>query len=200
MAAGRVAVVAAGAHRHGAAANEAETDGADRRGDDARRRTLQNLREKHRDEIRLQREEQRGRAGHENAERRQAPFPGDRVGKRAAGNLADHAGNSACRQRHADTCLRPARLRQIEGDEGAEAGLHVGDEEIHPVEAAPALRRRRHVQRAPRLAIPRGRGVQPGTAMIGDGVHGNSRDEYSWAERGKRGRQGRVPRLRDARA
>ena len=52
-------------------------------------------------------------------------------------------------------------IREIEGHERAESGLDVGQEEIHPVESAPALPGNGGVERSARAAIRRERTAQP---------------------------------------
>jgi hypothetical protein len=66
-------------------------------------------------------------------------FPPHRVGERSAGDLRDHAGERPRRERKAHVLLRPAQSGQIESQERAEAHLHVGHEEVGPIEAAAAL-------------------------------------------------------------
>ena len=59
----------------------------------------------------------------------------------AARHLADQRDDAADRQHEADIGLRPFLRRQVDRDERAESGLHVGDEEHEPVEPAQAARR-----------------------------------------------------------
>ena len=61
---------------------------------------------------------------------------------RAARHLPEQRHHAADRQHEADVDLRPFLRRQIDRDERAEPGLHVGDEEDEPVEAAQAAARR----------------------------------------------------------
>src|ERR1700722_15180107 len=62
----------------------------------------------------------------------------------------------AYRRDETDAALRPAEMCEIKSDEGAEPGLHIGREKIHPVETVATLWRRRRMQRSSRLTIVRG--------------------------------------------
>jgi hypothetical protein len=79
-------------------------------------------------------------------------------------------------------------MGEIKCDECAEAGLNIGDEEICPIEAIPALPGRRCVQRSSRVAIAGNGAMQPGFGVIAElGGHrdGNGRIETAVPERGK---------------
>ncbi len=155
VAAGRIAVVAPGAHRHRPAADQTEADGAYRRRDNPASHALQQRGEQHHEVGWRQRQDQRRGADHDNADRDQSALPWQCVGQRAARDLAGDPRKPAKRQGIADVALRPAQMGQIERNEGAEAGLHVGKEEIHPVEAVAALRRRRAMQRLSGVVVAR---------------------------------------------
>jgi hypothetical protein len=60
----------------------------------------------------------------------------------AASMIADQADDAADRQHQADLDLGPFLRGQVDGDEGAKAGLDVGEEEDEPVERTQALPRR----------------------------------------------------------
>src|SRR5207248_11612829 len=62
-----------------------------------------------------------------------------RYGERAAGDQAYHACQCSHGERKADVLLGPTLISQIEREKRAEADLHVGHEEIRPVETASAL-------------------------------------------------------------
>ena len=87
------------------------------------------------------------------------------VDQRAAGELADHAGDGADAERGADAALGPGFGAEIDGDERAEAGLDVGDEEVMPIQAELARSERSLEGRFhfPDAGIPGGGG---GTAMV----------------------------------
>src|SRR4029077_16968455 len=86
-----------------------------------------------------------------------------------------NTGDRADRQREPDVALRPPEMRQIEGDKSPEPGLHVGNEEVRPVEAAPALHRSRRAQGLAGFAIAPGDGAQPRTRTIVGAEHRRSR-------------------------
>ncbi|MET4839520.1 hypothetical protein ABIF62_000015 [Bradyrhizobium japonicum] len=69
------------------------------------------------------------------------------IDDRATRHLPDQRDDAADRQHEADLDLRPFLRREVDRDEGAEPGLHVGEEEDEPVEAAQALARRRRKAR-----------------------------------------------------
>ncbi len=110
----------------------------DRRRDDSRRRAVQDLCEDHEQVGGMQREDQGGDRDHDHAGRDQRPLPRDRIGQYAARDQRHSTGNPADRQHQPDRFLRPVEIGKVEGNEGAEALLHVRDEEIHPIQAAPA--------------------------------------------------------------
>ena len=59
------------------------------------------------------------------------------------GICADQGHEAGRGENKADIDLRPFLRGEIDRDEGPEAGLHVGDEEDEPIEAAQAAPRRR---------------------------------------------------------
>lgn len=59
----------------------------------------------------------------------------------AAGNLSEQADYAADGENETDIGLRPFLAGQIDGDEGTEAGLNVGDAKDEPVQAAQAFPR-----------------------------------------------------------
>ncbi len=77
------------------------------------------------------------------ANARHQPFGAGGIDDRAAGHLPDQADDAADRQHKADLDLGPFLGRQVNRDEGPEPGLHIGEKEDEPVEAAQALARRR---------------------------------------------------------
>jgi hypothetical protein len=56
-------------------------------------------------------------------------------------------------------------MRKVKGNKRAEAGLHVGDEEIHPVEPVAALWRGWCVERSSGVAIARNGAVEARFSM-----------------------------------
>ena len=174
VAAGGKAIVSPGSQRHRLAADQAETDGGNGGRDDAAGRTLQDLGKEDPGKIRLERKDQRGRSDHADAERDQTALPFDSIGERPAGDLAQHPGDRADRQRKPDVALRPPEMRQIEGDKSPEPGLYVGNEEVRPVEAAPAPHGSRRAQGLAGFAIAPGGGAQPRTRRIVGAAHRRS--------------------------
>jgi hypothetical protein len=84
------------------------------------------------------------------------PFRSGGIDERAAGDLPDERDETADGENEADIDLRPFLGGQIDRDERAETGLHVGHEEHEPVEPAQAALRRaagRFLQRR-RLGVP----------------------------------------------
>jgi hypothetical protein len=76
------------------------------------------------------------------------------VHQRTARGLAEHVTRKrACRERQANLILRPAQIGEVKSNEGAESGLDIGEEEIHPVEAA-LLRREIETRINRRPALP----------------------------------------------
>jgi Putative transposase of IS4/5 family (DUF4096) len=53
----------------------------------------------------------------------------------------NHASQRTNTQYQTDLTFGPTQISKIKGDEDTECGLHIGQEEIHPVETLPALRR-----------------------------------------------------------
>ena len=96
------------------------------------------------------RHEQRGDGNQQGAdadagdgERGRALFGSRRIDSPSAGHLPHEAGNAADRQDEADVDLRPFLRRQVDRQEGAEAGLEIGDEEGEPIQSALARSRGR---------------------------------------------------------
>jgi hypothetical protein len=110
-------------------------------------------------------ENERSGTGHDDAGGRQAALPGHRVGEGATRDLTEHAGHAADRQRKPDKRGRPAQLCEIKRHERAKPGLHVRDEEIHPIEAAAASRRGWGMQGPPSLSVAACGSAQFGSIM-----------------------------------
>jgi hypothetical protein len=89
------------------------------------------------------------------ADRRQTSFPLDCVDKRSARRLGDDAGQRAGGERQPNLIFGPAEIGEVERNEGAESGLDIGEEEIHPVQAALASARDRNPHRLAGAAITR---------------------------------------------
>src|SRR5215469_12368809 len=100
---------------------------------------MQDLCSKHHDKRRLEREDQRCQANRGDPGSNQGALPSQRVGQCAPRNQKQHTGEAADRQRQPDVLFRPAEIRQIERQERAEADLHVGHEEIRPIETVTTL-------------------------------------------------------------
>ena len=95
IAGGIEGIIAPGARRHGAASDQAETDGGDRRGDDAAGDAVQHLGDEDQSERRRKSQYQGGARDGDNADRRKAAFPGHPIDERSARQVRDQAGNSA---------------------------------------------------------------------------------------------------------
>ena len=104
----------------------------------AARYAVQHLGQIDRERRRPQREQQRAGGEDENAEGSDAALAPHRVDQRAGRDLAQQGRDRAEAEGEADGGLRPALGRQIDGDERPEAGLDIGDEQVEPVESAPA--------------------------------------------------------------
>jgi hypothetical protein len=76
---------------------------------------------------------------HHDPRRHQGALPAQRIGERTARYQSDRAGCSPHGERQPDVLLRPSQAGEIEGQKRAEAHLHVGHEEIRPIEPAAAL-------------------------------------------------------------
>jgi hypothetical protein len=120
----------------GGVPHKPKADGGDGRSEDAARRSVKNGGRKHhqknrkrcvgesRDGNRCDRE-----AGHQ-------PLRAHGVHQRAAWHLSRQADETGHRQNQTDIDLGPFLSGQIDGDEGTESGLNVGDAEDEPVEPA----------------------------------------------------------------
>ena len=124
-------------------------------------RPCRNLRCEHEREARHEREYQGGHADHADTDRDQTSLPADCVHQRSARGLGEDARKRACRERQTNLILRPAQIGKIKSNEGAESGLDIGEEEIHPVEAALAPSRDRDPHRSTSVAIAREHSPEP---------------------------------------
>ncbi|MHC2369380.1 hypothetical protein ACVIQT_004028 [Bradyrhizobium diazoefficiens] len=122
--------------------DEAEADRGDRRAQHAARRRMQRRGGHDHGEDRHGGIGERAAADGRDGKGGDQPLGFCRVDDRPARHLPDQGDDAANRQHEADLALRPFLRRQIDRDEGAEAGLHVGEEEDEPVEAAQAPARR----------------------------------------------------------
>ena len=147
--------------RHRPPANETETDGRYGWRNNPASEAMQNLRCEHEREARHEREYQGGHADHADTDRHQTSLPADCVHQRSARGLGEDARKRACRERQTNLILRPAQIGKIKSNEGAEPGLDIGEEEIHPVEAALAPSRDRDPHRSTSVAIAREHSPEP---------------------------------------
>ena len=85
---------------------------------------------------------ERGTADGRDREPRDQPFRAGCIDDGATRHLSDQADHAADREHQADLRLGPFFRGEVDRDERAEAGLHVGEKEDEPVEAAQALLRR----------------------------------------------------------
>ena len=83
---------------------------------------------------------QRADANRDDGDAGDQPFRARGVDHGAARHLADQRDEAGRRKHEADVDLRPLLRREIDRHERTETGLHVGDEEDEPIEAAQAAR------------------------------------------------------------
>jgi hypothetical protein len=157
------AIIPAGPRRHRVAADDPEADRGNCRTDESRTRPVQQFGADHEDKARLQCEDQCCASDHQEPGCGQTAFPGQRICESPTRHQDGCSGEAAYRQSDADVPLGPAQMGEVERDERAEAHLHVGRKEIHPVQAVPAARRSGPLQ----LAL--------GAAMVRDGRAGASK-------------------------
>ena len=112
---------------------------------------VQNLRAEHGGKDRPQREHQRACADAQHRKGGDAPLRPHGVEDEPARHLKGQRGQASGGQNQSDVDLRPLMGREVDGDEGTEPGLYVGDEEREPVERAlaPARRAGRRLRRRP---------------------------------------------------
>src|SRR5439155_17762943 len=77
-------------------------------------------------------------ADRDHRQRGNAAFRSRGIDDGTSGHLQRQSGKAAGGENEADVDLRPSLRREIDGDERAESGLHVGDAECEPIEAAQA--------------------------------------------------------------
>jgi len=123
--------------------DKAKTDRRDRRRDDATGDAVEDLGHCHRQPGRQHCHHQ-GRANDgDDPGCGRDPLSAHRIDHGAGRDLADHRGDGAQAERQADLDLGPFMGGQIDGDEGAEACLHVGEEEVEQVECPQAALHRK---------------------------------------------------------
>ncbi len=157
-------MVAAEAPAQGAVADEAETDRGERELGHAAGAAVHDLRHHHEQEAREEGEDQRADGDQDERGGEQQPLRAHVVHQGAARCLARDGDEGAHRERQPDASLRPALRREVEGDERAETRLHVGDEEVQPVESALAS------GRGMRLLARAGVAVLARAAVVGSRV------------------------------
>ena len=128
--------IAAQPRAHRCVADQTERNGGDGRAQDRAGGDVQQLRRDNRREHWRHRDQERADAYADNGERSRAPFRARPIDQPAAGHLAQQAREAADGEDQADVDLRPFLGRQIDREEGTEAGLDVGNEEGEPVEPA----------------------------------------------------------------
>jgi hypothetical protein len=146
---------------HGASPDEAEADRRNGGPDQSRGEAVEDLGEDEEVEDRRERINEGGASERDDPASDQQLLAGHRVGERATGNKADDGRETADRQEQPDILFRPVEAGKIEGHERAEAGLHVGDEKIRPVESVPAACGDRFAQRPARFPVFRSRLAEP---------------------------------------
>ena len=122
--------------------DQAEADRGNRRTEHATRGGVQGRGGHHHRKDRPRRISERADADGRNRKARHQPFGARGIDDGAARHLSDQADDAADRQHKADLDLGPFLRRQIDRDERPEPGLHIGEKEDEPVEAAQALARR----------------------------------------------------------
>ncbi len=150
---GLEALVASRARRHRAPTHEPKADRRDRGADQPGRQAMQHLGEDDEVKCRSERIDQGGARERGDAAGDEEALVPDPVGERAAGNEADDGREATDRQYQADIRFRPVQAGEVECYEGAEARLHVRDEEIGPVKSQPAARRNRLAQGSAGLSV-----------------------------------------------
>ncbi len=81
-------------------------------------------------------EEQGTHGEDKDAEHGDVALAADGVDQRAGRKLACHRRDGPEAEGKTDRGLRPALRRQVDGNERAETGLNIGNEEVEPIEAA----------------------------------------------------------------
>ena len=97
---------------------------------------MQNRRHRHHRKDRPQRISQRAAADGRDRQTSHQPFGARGVDDGAARHLPEQADDAGDRQYETDLDLRPFLRGQIDRHEGTETGLHIGEKEDKPVEAA----------------------------------------------------------------
>ena len=92
---------------------------------------------------------------------------------RATGHLPDQADDAADRQHESDLDLGPSLGGEVNRDERAEPGLHIGQKEDEPIQPPHALTARRGVRRRWRIAVVSAR---PFAIVAIDRLHGRARE------------------------
>ena len=123
-------------------ADQMQADRGDRGREHAARECVQRLRDRHRQFGRLDRQQQGGDDHADQCAARGGALVAHGIHQRAGGKLADQRDDGAEREDEADLHLGPFVRGQIDGDERAEAGLHIGDEEVHQIERPRTARRK----------------------------------------------------------
>jgi len=123
-------------------ADQTEADRSDGRTEHAARGGVQRGSRNHDRKNRPYRISERAGSDRRNREARHQPFGAGGIDNGTAGHLPDQTDQAADRQHKADFDLGPFLRRKIHRDEWAEPGLHIGQKEDEPVEAAQALARR----------------------------------------------------------
>ena len=126
-----IARIATEAQRHAETPGEQEAHGGDGRAERAARNAVQDFGEIDEQRNRMDREHQGAGREDQYAERGDPGLVRNGVDQRTCRHLTRHRAHGTDGQRHPDGGLRPALAAQIDGDEGAEAGLDVGNEQIN---------------------------------------------------------------------
>jgi hypothetical protein len=95
---------------------------------------VQDLRDKHRQFARLDRQQQGGNDDASEGAGCGCPLVAHRVDQNAGGELADQRRDGAEGEHEADVDLGPFVRRQIDGDERTEAGLHIRNKKVDEIE------------------------------------------------------------------
>ena len=127
------------------ASHDPQRHGADGGEKDAGRAAKQDLRAHDRPEPWKQRDQQRSRSQRGNGHAHQRTLRAQKVNQRAGRRLRENARDAAHCKRESYTLFVPSVAGEIDGEERPHPRLHVGKQEIEPIEAAQCSPRRTHL-------------------------------------------------------
>ncbi len=116
--------------------DDSEGNGADSRTEDARRAANQDLGPHHGPKGRYQRNQQCAHGQGDDPCGNERAFGSETVNQRARRSLRQDSGDSANGQRDSHALLVPPVSGEVDGEEGSDSRLDVGEKEIQPVQTA----------------------------------------------------------------